>query len=134
MILAINNYPERAEPAEIEMFRSMGIVVEPTPSVRRPDEAVCFSARMTGVRDASTDYLLLFDADCRIPNATALINWYIERLHSGTGLAYPSVGHYRLKKELSILARMIAYYGARWVNQEKPNAVFTSMMLPAGPL
>jgi hypothetical protein len=29
------------------------------------------------------------------------------------------VGHYGLKKQLSILARMIAHHGARWVNQEK---------------
>jgi hypothetical protein len=74
VILAINNYPDGQEPPEIEIFRDMGLLVAPTPSVRRPSEAVCFSARMTGVRAASTDYLLLFDADCRIPNATALID------------------------------------------------------------
>src|SRR5262247_1685008 len=64
VILAINNFPEGNEPEEIELFRSMGLLVEPTPSVRRPDEAVCFSARMTGVRAANSEYLLLFDADC----------------------------------------------------------------------
>lgn len=91
VILAINNYPEDKEPSEIEFFRSMGVLVQPTPSVRRPDEAVCFSARMTGIGAANTDHLLLFDADCRIPNPTALIDWYIERLHSGIGLAYTSM-------------------------------------------
>ena len=118
VILAINNYPEGEEPAEIEFFRSMGVVVEPTPSVRRPEEAVCFSARMTGVRAARTDYLLLFDADCRIPNATALIDWYIERLQRGARLAYTHVDYYDLRKRVSIAARMVAHHGARWVKRQ----------------
>ncbi|MEO8356040.1 MAG: glycosyltransferase [Chloroflexota bacterium] len=118
VILAINNYPEENVPAEIELFRSMGVLVEATPSVRRPEEAVCFSARMTGIRGANTDHLLLFDADCRIPNSTALIDWYIDRLHDGVGLAYTHVTYYDLKKLLSIRVRMIAHHGARWVKRE----------------
>lgn len=118
VILAINNYPEGEEPDEIELFRSMGIVVEATPSVRRPDEAVCFSARMTGVRAASTDYLLLFDADCRIPNATALIDWYIQHLRGGAGLAYTHVDYYDLRKHPVIAVRMIVHHGARWVKRQ----------------
>jgi len=121
IILAINNYPEENVPAEVELFRSMGVLVEATPSVRRPEEAVCFSARMTGVRAATSDYLLLFDADCRIPNSTALIDWYIDRLHEGVGLAYTHVAYYDLKKYLSIRVRMIAHHGARWVKRELLN-------------
>lgn len=118
IILAINNYPEENMPTEVELFRSMGVLVEATPSVRRPEEAVCFSARMTGVRAANTDYLILFDADCRIPNSTELIDWYIDRLHEGVGLAYTHVAYYDLKKFLSIRVRMIAHHGARWVKRE----------------
>lgn len=118
VILAINNYPEEQEPPEIKLFRDMGILVAATPSVRRPEEAVCFSARLTGIRPANSNYLLLFDADCRIPNPTALIDWYIERLHSGAGLAYTHVAYYELKKDLSVTARMIAHHGARWVKRE----------------
>jgi hypothetical protein len=118
VILAINNYPEGKEPPEIEFFRSMGILVQPTPSVRRPDEAVCFSARMTGIHAANTDHLLLFDADCRIPNATAVIDWYIDQLHQGTKLAYTHVGHYGLRNRPSIWARMVAHHGARWVKRQ----------------
>jgi hypothetical protein len=118
VILAINNYPEGQEPPEIEFFRGLGIQVAPTPSVARPEEAVCFSARMTGIRPANSDYLLLFDADCRIPNATALIDWYIQRLHDGAKLAYTHVDYYDLKKDASIVARMIAHHGARWVKRE----------------
>lgn len=118
VILAINNYPEGQEPSEIELFRSMGIVVEPTPSVRRPEEAVCFSARMTGVRAAGTDYLLLFDADCRIPNATAVIDWYIEHLQDGAGLAYTHVDYYDLNKHPAIAVRMIVHHSVRWVKRQ----------------
>ena len=118
VILAINNYPEDNVPPEIELFQSMGIVVAPTPSVRRADEAVCFSARMTGVHAAHTNYLLLFDADCRIPNPTALIDWYIDRLHEGAGLAYTHVAYYDLKKDLSIWTRIFVHHSARWVKRE----------------
>ncbi len=118
VILAINNYPAGHEPPETELFRDMGMVIAATPSVARPDEAVCFSARLTGVRPANSEYLLLFDADCRIPNATAVIDWYINRLHAGADLAYTHVEYYDLKKDLSIAARMIAHHGARWVKRE----------------
>jgi hypothetical protein len=118
VILAINNYPDGQEPPEIELFREMGLVVAATPSVRRPDEAVCFSARLTGIRPASSDYIILFDADCRIPDSTALIDWYIERLHAGAGLAYTHVAHYDLKKDLSVAARIFVHHGARWVKRE----------------
>jgi len=118
VILAINNFPEGNEPAEVEFFRSMGVSVQPTPSVRRPDEAVCFSARMTGIKAANTECLLLFDADCRIPNATALIDWYIDQLQQGTSLAYTHVGHYGLKKDVSVYARIVTHHGARWVKRE----------------
>jgi hypothetical protein len=114
VILAINNYPEGQEPPEIKVFRNMGILVEPTPSVRHPNEAVCFSARMTGIRPANTDYILLFDADCRIPNSTALINWYIDHLHDGAKLAYTHVDYYDLKKDLSVWVRIKVHHGARW--------------------
>lgn len=118
VVLAINNYPEGQEPPEVEMFRSMAILVEPTPSVRRSDEAVCFSARMTGVRAANTDHLLLFDADCRIPNPTALIDWYIDLLHNGTELAYTHVGYYELKKDLSVYVRIFVHHSVRWVKRQ----------------
>jgi hypothetical protein len=118
VILAINNYQTGREPPEIEFFRNMGIMVVPTPSVVRPDEAVCFSARLTGIRPANSEHLLLFDADCRIPNSTAVIDWYIKHLHDGAQLAYTHVDYYDLKKDPSIAARMIAHHGARWVKRE----------------
>jgi len=117
----VNNYDKDAVPAEIELFRSMGIVVAATPSVRRPDEMVCFSARMTGVNAARTDYVLSFDADCRIPDATALIDWYINRLHEGVGVAYTHVGYFDLKRDPSVFARIAAHHGARWVKREVLN-------------
>src|SRR5688572_18735331 len=62
IILMINNYPEDAVPtAVIEEYESLGIVVDAKPSVRRPGEAVGFTARIHGVRAATTEIVLLFD-------------------------------------------------------------------------
>jgi len=69
VILAINNYPEGQETPEIEFFRDLGVRVAPTPTMRRPEEAACFSARITEVRPANTENLLLFDVDCQFPNS-----------------------------------------------------------------
>lgn len=117
VVLALNNYPEGEEPAAVDLFRSMEIVVEPTPDVRRPEEAVCFSARMTGIRAANTDRLLLFDSDCRIPDPTALIDWYIDRLDRGAALAYTPVGYFELNKKLSVRVRVAVHHAARWVKR-----------------
>lgn len=114
IILAINNYPEGEEPPEIKQFEDMGIIVAGVPSVRRPDEAVCFSARMTGLPPANTDYMILFDADCRIRNSTALIDWYVKQLSSGADLAYAHVAYYDLLNLASVRFRIFAHHGSRW--------------------
>ncbi len=118
VVLAINNYPEHQEPPEVQLFRSMGIVVESIPSVRRADEMICFSARMSGIRAARTDYVLTFDADCHLPNSTALIDWYIDGLHNGTMCAYTAVRYIELKRDLSVYMRMLGYRSAGWVKRE----------------
>jgi hypothetical protein len=72
---------------------------------------------MTGIRPANTDNLLLFDADCRIPHSTALIDWYIEHLQNGAELAYTHVDYYDLKKDLSVWTRIWVHHGARWIKR-----------------
>jgi hypothetical protein len=114
IILAINNYPQGEAPPEIQEFQDMGIIVEATPDVSCPDEAVCFSARMTGLKPANTDYMILFDADCRIRNSTALIDWYIKQLQEGADLAYAHVAYYELLNDPSIQFRIFAHHGSRW--------------------
>jgi glycosyltransferase involved in cell wall biosynthesis len=114
IIFVINNYKEGNEPQAIDMYRDMGVQVVARPSVRRAGEAVGFTARIRGVYAAKSEYVLLFDADCRIPNATALLNWYIEQFRNGADAAYTHVDYYNLHPHASIRFRMLIHHGARW--------------------
>src|SRR5689334_25064343 len=71
IILVVNNYPPEAPPPQIGSYAEMGLKVVSIPNVRRPGEAVGFSARIPGVRAAASEINILFDADCRVPNPTA---------------------------------------------------------------
>jgi hypothetical protein len=114
MILVINNYPPGEEPPEIEQFQNMGIEVLSEPNMRIVGEAIGFTARFCGVRVANTEYVILFDADCRIPNATALINWYIDQFQRGAKVAYTHVAYYELRNRLSIKFRIFVHHASRW--------------------
>jgi hypothetical protein len=116
-ILVVNNYPAGEPPAEIEDFRNLGLEVVAIPSVRRPGEAVGFSARIPGVRAASCNYVALFDADCRIPDATRLLDWYFDRFEGGAEAAYTHVAYYEYKRVPSILAHIALHHGARWIKR-----------------
>ena len=117
MILVVNNYPAGEPPAEIEDLRSLGLGVLAIPSVRRPGEAVGFSARIPGVRTASSNYVALFDADCRIPDATRLLDWYIDRFEDGAQAAYTHVAYYEFERVPSILVQIALHHGARWIKR-----------------
>ena len=41
--------------------------------------------------------ILLFDADCRIPNPTALFDWYAKQFERGARVAYTRVDYYDLR-------------------------------------
>ena len=114
VLLVVNNYPAAAPPAAIEAFRSLGVRVVAIPDVRRPGEAVGFTARIPGVREAECESVLLFDADCRIPDPTALIDWYVLRMTAGALAAYTHVDYYDVKPGASIRARLATHHAARW--------------------
>jgi len=114
IVLVINNYPPEAEPPEIEAFRNMRIEVLAVPDVRILGEAVGFTARFRGVRVANSEYVIMFDADCRIPNATAVIDWYIEQFQHGATAAYTHVGYYEVRNCLSNDFRMFTHHASRW--------------------
>ena len=114
LILVVNNFPEDETPGQVAELESLGAVIVAIPNVRRPGEAVGFSARIPGVRAASSDTVILFDADCRVPNATALINWYIEQFESGVGAAYSRVDYYDYEPHLSVTLRFAIHHFSRW--------------------
>ncbi|MFZ6004423.1 MAG: hypothetical protein ACOYXM_10880 [Actinomycetota bacterium] len=118
VVLAVNNYEPEAAPAEIEQYRALGLTVAAHPSVFRSGEAVCLSARMTGIRAAAAEAVVSFDADCRIRDVTRLLDWYVEQLTDpATGAAYGRVDYYDLRPLWSVRARIAAHHVSRWVKR-----------------
>lgn len=117
VILVINNYVEQHPPPEIAAYERTGVRVVAVPSVWRAGEAVCLSARIPGIRVASSKRIMLFDADCRISNPSLLFDWYAAQLDRGAQVAYTSVGYYDLRPLWSVRARMIAHHLARWIKR-----------------
>jgi hypothetical protein len=119
-VLVINNYPAESPPPELETFSALGARVVAVPNVRRtdrPGEAVCLSARIPGLHAATSEFVVLFDADCRIPNATALLNWYIKQFRNGAQAAYTPVGYYDLSRALPVRTKIAIHHLARWIKR-----------------
>ena len=55
IVLLVNNFPPGRPPSGIEAFEGLGLRVETVPDVWRRGEAVCFSARMVGIKAASSE-------------------------------------------------------------------------------
>jgi hypothetical protein len=117
VVLVINNYPADDPPEEIATYAGAGMRVVAVPNVWRAGAAVCLSARVPGIRAAEADGILLFDADCRIPEPTPLLDWYVDQFRSGAKVAYTRVGHYDLRPLWSVRARMAAHHLSRWVKR-----------------
>ena len=117
VVLVINNYAAGRPPPEIAAYERACVRVAAVPSVWRAGEAVCLSARIPGIRAASSDWILLFDADCRIPNPTLLLDWYAEQFERGAKVAYTRVDYYDLRPLWSVRARMLAHHFARWIKR-----------------
>ena len=117
VVLVINNYPADDPPGEIATYAAAGMRVVWVPNVWRAGEAVCLSARVPGIRAAEAERVILFDADCRIPEPTLLLDWYVDRFRSGAQVAYTRVGHYDLRPLWSVRARMAAHHVSRWVKR-----------------
>jgi hypothetical protein len=117
IVLVINNYPADDPPEEIAAYAAAGMRVVPVPNVWRAGEAVCLSARVPGIRAAEAGRIILFDADCRVPEPTLLLDWYVDQFRTGAQVAYTRVGHYDLRPLWSVRARMGAHHLSRWVKR-----------------
>jgi hypothetical protein len=114
VILVVNNFPEGCVPTEVDDLRALGTRVLAIPSVRRPGEAVGFSARIPGVAAAAADFAVLLDADCRVPDSTALLDWYVHQFRRGAQAAYTHVAYYDYQDALSIRFRFAVHNLVRW--------------------
>jgi hypothetical protein len=117
VVLVINNYPEDDPPRELETYAHAGVRTVGVPNVRRPGEVVSFTARVPGAQEASSEVTIYFDADCRIPNPSALLTWYVDELKRGAQAAYSRVGYYDLRPLWSVRARIAIHHAARWVKR-----------------
>jgi hypothetical protein len=116
-ILVVNNFPEGAIPSEVGELEDLATAVLAIPNVRKPGEAIGFSARIPGIRAASSEYCVLFDADCRIPDPTSLLNWYVARFRTGAQAAYTHVGYHDFEDAPSVRLFFAVHYAARWVKR-----------------
>lgn len=114
VILVVNNFPEDSPPSEVDDLRRLGVRVLAIPSVRRPGEAVGFSARIPGIRAASAAFAVLFDADCRVPHVTPLLNWYAEQFVGGAQAAYTPVAYHDFVDAVSVRLYFAIHHTARW--------------------
>ena len=118
LILVVNNFPEGASPTDIiRKYKEIGIRVVSIPDVRRSGEAVGFSARIPGISEARSDFVILFDADVLIPDVTALLDWYIKQFRAGAHAAYTHVGYYDLPNAPSVHIRFALHHFSRWVKR-----------------
>jgi len=113
IILVVNNYPENNPPEEIQTYQQLGFKVLGIEKVTYRG-GVALAARIPGIELAQSESILLFDADCRIPNPTALLDWYIDQLNSGADLAYTHVDYFDLPAGLVIKIRMAIHHASRW--------------------
>ena len=117
LILVINNYSADESPDEIQEYQRAGIQVIGIPHIVHHG-GIAMAARIPGVRAAHSSAVLLFDADCHIPNPGALINWYIARLNEGFDLAYTHVDYTDLPPGFSVKARMFVHHASRWFKRK----------------
>jgi hypothetical protein len=117
MIFVVNNFPPGSPPEEVDTFRELGVQVVAIPDVRRPGEAPGFSARIPGVRAAASEQVALFDADCRIPDSTSLLDWYARVLRDGAQAAYTRVDFYDFEDCVSVRTRFLIHHMVRWLKR-----------------
>jgi hypothetical protein len=117
VVIVINNYPADEPPKELKTYARAGTHTVGVPSVWRSGEVVSFTARIPGAHAAASELLIHFDADCRIPSSSALLDWYVAQSERGVQAAYTHVGYYDLRPLWSVRVRIAIHHIARWVKR-----------------
>lgn len=116
IVLVVNNYPADKPPRDIETYSQIGLLVMAIPHIEHAG-GIAIAARIPGIRVAQSSKIILFDADCRIPNPTALIDWYIAKFEDNMDLAYTHVEYTDLPPGISVKARMFVHHASRWIRR-----------------
>lgn len=119
IILVVNNFAaDEPPPPVVAELAAVGVRVIAMPSVsRRRGVAIPLAARVPGVEAATSEAIVLFDADVRVPDPTALVDWYVAQLRDGVGTAYTHVGFFGVRPRLSVRAKIALHHGSRWVKR-----------------
>jgi hypothetical protein len=117
VVLVVNNYLPDEPPDAVDAYTELGLRTVTVPNVHTPGEAVCFSARLPGLRSAASDHVVFWDADCKVSDPTAVVDWYVARLSAGASAAYTRVDYYEFRDLWSVRLRIVAHHGARWVKR-----------------
>jgi cellulose synthase/poly-beta-1,6-N-acetylglucosamine synthase-like glycosyltransferase len=118
LLFVVNNFDAERPPALVTELRDAGARVIAIPNLSvRPGDAVPWSARLPGLREARSERVVLFDADIRIPDPTALIDWYAFRLSRGAGVAYTRVGFHSIRPRAAVWAKLATHHAARWTKR-----------------
>lgn len=116
ILIVVNNYAPDKTP-DVQRHKDLGINVLTIPNVRRQGEIVSFTARVPGVRAASSENTILFDADCKLIDPTLLIDWYIREMKAGAALAYTHVDYFALNPGLIVKLRVFLHHASRWIKR-----------------
>lgn len=117
MLLVVNNYDEGETPEAVARYQELGFHVLAIPDTRRHGEAVQVSSRVRGLREARSEIGLFFDADCRIPDAGSLVDWYVDQFSRGADCAYTHVAYYDYEPTWDLRAHFALHHLARWVKR-----------------
>ncbi|HEX5579061.1 MAG TPA: hypothetical protein VFY43_05275 [Candidatus Limnocylindria bacterium] len=117
VLLVINNFTGE-EPSEVDELRARGatVILEQSLVVRH-GEVPPIAARAIGAREAGSGFLVHLDADVRVPDAPALMNWYLQQYVGGIRVAATTVEFHEVPPGVSIRARIAAHRLARWVKR-----------------
>src|SRR4051812_4290631 len=91
VVLVVNNFPAGRPPPEIAALEAASARVIAIPDVREPGVAVALAGRIAGMRAATTRHAIHLDADCRVPDPTAPLDFYVRTLLSGAPGAFAPV-------------------------------------------
>ncbi len=117
IIVMVNNYPPDDPPA-LDAFHQAGLRVVHRPDVRIAGIRVAVTARVHGARVAASSLTIHIDADCRVPDATALLDWYVEQFAAGARAAYTPVNFCDLHDDAATQARVAIHHLTRWFKRQ----------------
>lgn len=117
IIVMVNNYPPD-DPPPLAAFHDVGVGVVSQPDVRLPGIRVAVTARVHGARAAAAPLTIHIDADCRVPDPTALLDWYVDQFAAGARAAYTPVHFCDLHDDAATQARVAIHHLTRWFKRQ----------------